>query len=147
MHQKIIKILLIITIIFPLNVKASSIVMDIDSGRILYQNNVHEKKLIASITKIMTAIIAIENNDLNKNVTIGKEILTMYGTNIYIEVGEKMTLRNLLYGLILRSGNDSAIALATATSKNEENFVQLMNEKAVKLGLKDSIFKNTKRWL
>lgn len=143
MHQKIIKFFLIFLIIFPTSTKASSIVMDIDSGRILYENNIHEKKLIASITKIMTAIIAIENNDLNKKITVGKEILSMYGTNIYIEVGEIITIKDLLYGLILRSGNDSAIALATATSKTEEKFVELMNDKAKKIGMKNTIFQNS----
>ena len=136
-------LLLIIVFTFPLKINASSIVMDIDSGRILHQNNIHEKKLIASITKIMTAIIAIENNDINAKVTIGKEILTMYGTNIYIEVGEEITIKDLLYGLILRSGNDSAIALAAATSKTEENFVKLMNEKAKEIGMTNTIFENS----
>ncbi len=123
---------------------ASSIVMDIDSKRVLYQNNIHEKKLIASTTKIMTAIIVIENNkDLNQKVTIGDEILTMYGTNIYIEPHEKITIKDLLYGLLLRSGNDAAIALATYTAKTEENFVKLMNEKAKEIGMKNTIFQNS----
>lgn len=123
---------------------ASSIVMDIDSKRVLYQNNIHEKKLIASTTKIMTAIIVIENNkDLNQKVTIGDEILTMYGTNIYIEPHEKITIKDLLYGLLLRSGNDAAMALATYTAKTEENFVKLMNEKAKEIGMKNTIFQNS----
>ena len=118
--------------------------MDIDSKRVLYANNIHEKKLIASTTKIMTAIVAIENNkDLNKIITIGEEILTMYGTNIYIEPKEQITIKDLLYGLILRSGNDAAIALATSTSKTEESFVKLMNEKAQELGMKNTIFQNS----
>lgn len=122
----------------------SSIVMDIDSGRVLYEKNVHEKRLIASITKIMTAILTIENNqNLNKKVKIGNEILTMYGTNIYIEVGEKMKVIDLLYGLMLRSGNDSAIALATYTSQSEEEFVKLMNKKAQELGMSNTSFQNS----
>ena len=143
MYQKIIKIFIIIILLIPLKVGASSIVMDIDSGRVLYENNIHEKRLIASITKIMTAILTIENNNLNKKVTIGEEILTMYGTNIYIEVGEIISIKDLLYGLILRSGNDSAIALATATSKTEEKFVELMNKKAKELDMKNSSFQNS----
>ena len=74
----------------------SSIVMDIDTGRIIYQKNSNNKQLIASTTKIMTAIVAIENGKLEKKVTVGEEVLKMYGTNIYVEVGEKMSLKDLL---------------------------------------------------
>lgn len=83
-------------------------VMDLDSGRVLYQNNANERRLIASITKIMTAIVTIENGDLEKQVTVGEEVLKSYGTNIYIGVGEKIKIKDLLYGLILRSGNELA---------------------------------------
>ena len=67
----------------------------------------------------------------------------MYGTNIYIECKEQITLKDLLYGLILRSGNDAAIALAVSTSKTEENFVKLMNEKAHEIGMKNTVFQNS----
>lgn len=120
----------------------SSIVMDINSGRILYENNPHEKRLIASTTKIMTAIIALEQTDINKEVQIGEEVLKMYGTNIYIEVGEKIKLIDLLYGLLLRSGNDAAVAIAVAVSGSEEKFVEEMNLKAKEIGMKNSIFAN-----
>ena len=120
----------------------SSIVMDLDSGRVLYQKNANERRLIASTTKIMTALITLENISLNKKIEVGEEVLKMYGTNIYIEVGEKITIKDLLYGLLLRSGNDASIALANAVSKNEEEFVKLMNDKAQKLGMKNSIFSN-----
>lgn len=121
----------------------SSVVLDMDSKRILYQKNKDEKRLIASITKIMTAVVAIENKNLNDVVTIGEEVLPMYGSNIYIEVGERMTLRDLLYGLLLRSGNDSAVAIATYVGGTEENFVKMMNEKARMLGMKNTEFKNS----
>lgn len=133
---------------FPVFVEAitdtakSTIVMDMDSGRILYQKNIDEKRLIASTTKIMTAVIAIENSNLNDQVTIGEEVLTMYGSNIYIELGEVMTLRNLLYGLLLRSGNDAAIVIANYVGGDEESFVKMMNDKAKKIGMKDTIFMN-----
>ena len=107
---------------------ASSIVMDLDSGRILYQNSIHEERLIASTTKIMTAIVALENGDLTKKVTVGDEILSMYGTNIYIQVGEKMKLRDLLYGLMLRSGNDASVVIAKAVAGSEKKFVAMMNK-------------------
>ena len=104
--------------------------MDMDSGRILYEKNANEQRLIASITKIMTATVAIENGNLNKEITIGEEVLKMYGSNIYVELGEKMTLKNLLYGLLLRSGNDAAVVIANNVSKDEETFVEMMNKKA-----------------
>lgn len=141
------KKILLFSLLICLNInicKAASIVMDMDSKRVLYENKIHEKKLIASTTKIMTAIIAIENNDdLNKKITIGDEILTMYGTNIYIEPNEQITIKDLLYGLLLRSGNDAAIALATYTSKTEKKFVTLMNKKAQELGMKNTNFQNS----
>lgn len=120
----------------------SSVVIDMDSGRILYDNNKDEKRLIASITKIMTAVIAIEKKDLNEVVTIGEEVLPMYGSNIYIEVGEEMSLRDLLYGLILRSGNDAAVSIAKYVGGTEEKFVDLMNKKAKALGMTNTIFNN-----
>lgn len=119
-----------------------TIVMDIDSGRVLYENRSHEKRLIASITKILTAIVTLENNDINKKITVGNEILKMYGTSIYLEVGEKMRIEDLLYGLLLRSGNDAAVTLASSTAGSEKDFVKLMNKKAQELGMKDSIFAN-----
>ena len=116
--------------------------MDLTTGRILYDNQSNKKQLIASTTKIMTAIIAIEQGDLNEKIIIGNEILKMYGTNIYIEVGEKIKLIDLLYGLLLRSGNDAAIAIATAISNTEEEFVNEMNKMAEKLGMKNTVFEN-----
>lgn len=139
---------LILLLIIPINCFAlndtsrSSIVMDVDSGRILYQNNAKEKRLIASITKIMTFAVTEENINVSKKVVAGEEILDMYGTSIYIEKDEEMTIKNLLYGLMLRSGNDASMVIAKAVSKNEENFVKLMNEKAKKLGMTSTTFKN-----
>ena len=138
------KILIIFLFLITIPVNASSIVMDIDSKRILYEENKDEQRLIASITKIMTAIITIENNkDLNKKITVGEEVLTMYGTSIYLQVGEQMSIKDLLYGLILRSGNDAALVLAINTSKTEENFVKLMNKKAKELNMTNTIFQNS----
>ena len=129
---------------FPITVVASSsvIAMDIDSGRILYEDNANEEKLIASTTKVMTAIIAIEEGKLHKKVTVGEEVLKMYGTNIYVEVGEKISLLDLLYGLLLRSGNDASVVIAKAVAESEEEFVKLMNAKAKELGMKDTVFEN-----
>lgn len=125
------------------NVYASNyVVMDMDSGRVLASRSMHKEKLIASITKIMTCIIVIESSNLDKEITVGEEILKMYGTNIYVEVGEKLKVIDLLYGLMLRSGNDAAITLAVNTSGSEEEFVKLMNKKALEIGMKNTKFSN-----
>ena len=101
-----------------------------------------KKKLIASTTKIMTCIIALENGDLNSIRKVGNEVLKAYGSGIYVQVGEEMSLENLLYGLMLRSGNDAAIEIAYHISGNLEKFVALMNQKAYELGMKDTTFLN-----
>lgn len=133
-------------LIFPISAVAdsskSSIVMDLNSGRVLYENDANHQRLIASITKIMTAILAIENGDLDKKVIVGEEVLSMYGTNIYVEVGEKMTMRDLIYGLLLRSGNDAAVVIAKEIGGTEAKFVQMMNSKAREIGMKNTVFKN-----
>jgi len=131
--------------ILPLNVSAysakSSIVMDIDSGRILYNNNKDDRRLIASITKIMTCIVVLENENIEKEVVVGDEVRSMYGTNIYLETGEKIRIKDLLYGLMLRSGNDAAITLAVNTL-GYDVFVAKMNECAIKIGMKNTFFEN-----
>ena len=135
----------ILILIIPINTYAycnNCIVMDMDSGRILYEHNKDKKMLIASTTKIMTAVVAIENKDLNEEVIIGDEVLKMYGTNIYIEPGEKLSLRDLLYGLMLRSGNDAAVSIAKYVSGSIDKFVELMNTKAKELGMNNTIFRN-----
>lgn len=120
----------------------SSIVMDLDSGRVLYENNADEERLIASITKIMTCIIAIEEGDLNNEVEAGEEILKMYGTSIYLELNEKMKLIDLLYGLMLRSGNDASVVIAKAVAGSVDEFVKMMNEKAKEIGMTNTTFSN-----
>lgn len=146
MKKRLFFLLFFLCLIFPFNVYAdsssSSVAIDINSKRILYENNKDEKRLIASITKVMTALIALEYGNLGDVVTAGEEILSMYGSNIYLELGEEMTLENLLYGLMLRSGNDAAVVIANHISKSEKEFVILMNEKAKDLGMKNTIFSN-----
>lgn len=147
MKNKIIVTIIIGLLIYPKIVVAqatskSSAVIELNSGRILYQKNANEKKLIASTTKIMTAILTIENGKLNDVVEVGEEVLKMYGTNIYLEVGEKITVEDLLYGLILRSGNDASVVLAKYIGGTEENFVKLMNSKAKEIGMVETTFSN-----
>ena len=142
------KIILIILLLIscPITVNAISaetaIVMDMDSGRVLFQKNIHKQKLIASTTKIMTALVTIENIDLKKQVTVDESVLKAYGSAIYIEVGENISILDLLYGLILRSGNDAAIVIAKEVSSSMDKFANLMNEKAQEIGMKDTIFYN-----
>lgn len=146
--KKIIIIFFVMLTLFPFGVDAlsisgrSAILMDIDSGRILYEKDINTKRLIASTTKIMTCIIALENGDLNSIVTAGEEVLSMYGTNIYIEVGEKMSLLDLLYGLMLRSGNDASVVIAKHIGGSIENFVNMMNQKAKEIGMNNTIYNN-----
>ena len=116
--------------------------MDMDSGRILYGKNINYKQSVASISKIMTAICVIENVDINKTVTVGDEVLKSYGSGIYVQIGEKLKIKDLLYGLMGGSGNDAALVLAYNTSGDLDSFVSLMNKKAKKIGMKNTTFKN-----
>lgn len=91
----------------------------------------------------MTCILAIENSNLNEIVKVDDSILKSYGSGIYISVGEEIKLIDLLYGLMLRSGNDAAIMISTYISGSEEEFVSLMNKKAKEIGMKNTIFYNS----
>lgn len=144
--MKKIIVLFLLLVIFPLKVNAISaskaIVMDLNSGRVLYDLNKDEPQLIASITKIMTCLIAINYSDLNKIVVVDEDILQAYGSSVYLEVGEEIKLLDLLYGLMLRSGNDAAIAVANAVAGSTEAFVYLMNEYAAAIGMENTTFVN-----
>ena len=139
----IILILLLIPKVNASTTSASSyILMDETTGRVLLSKDMNSKRLIASITKIMTSIIAIESGKVEDTVTIDDSILKAYGSGIYIEVGEEIKLKDLLYGLMLRSGNDAALAIANYIAGSEGNFVNLMNAKAKELGMKNTLFYN-----
>lgn len=135
-------------ILFPYSVQAistsatSSILMDMDSGRIIYENNSHEVRSVASISKIMTAILAIESKKLDKTVKVSDVVLEAYGSGIYIKPGEKLTLQDLVYGLMLRSGNDAALMIAEYVSGSVPKFVEKMNQKAQEIGMKQTTFHN-----
>lgn len=111
-------------------------------GRLLYGTGLHQTQSVASISKVMTAIVAMEHGDLSMKITIGEEINDAQGSSIYLKEGETYTLEELLYGLLLRSGNDAANSIAKAVGGKEENFVRWMNEKADELGMKDTLFRN-----
>lgn len=117
-------------------------VLDADGGRILYSKNGEKKYLIASTSKIMTALVAINNADLDDVVVAGEEILDAYGSSIYLKPQEKMTLRDLVYGLMLRSGNDAALTIAVHVAGSVDGFVKLMNDTALMIGMHDTKFSN-----
>lgn len=140
------KLFLILFFIIPINVNAISarniIAMDMDTNRVLYAKAIHDEHLIASITKIMTTTIALELGDLKSKITATDTILKAYGSAIYVSVGEILTLEDLLYGLMLRSGNDAALMIAEHVGGDVDNFVKLMNQKAKEIGMKNTIFTN-----
>src|SRR5699024_5317526 len=126
----------------PLVSAEQAILMEQESGAILYEKNPDNPQLIASITKVMTAIIAIEYGDLSDQVKISHDAVYTEGSSIYLEENEMMSLEDLVYGLMLRSGNDAAVAIAEHVGGSVDGFVYLMNEKAKWLGLNDTNFSN-----
>ena len=120
----------------------SAIVIDAETGRVLYEKNADERALIASTTKIMTALVICEQCNVLDRVRIPKEAVGIEGSSMYLQEGEVLTVQELLYGLMLRSGNDAAVALAIYCSGTVEGFAQLMNDKAHQLGMKNSHFSN-----
>ena len=144
------KLIILLLVIIPFNTYAltdsskGSIVMDVDSGRILYQKNSNTSMLIASTTKLMTFLVANKyaGDKLNSKITVGEEVLKAYGTNMYLSISEEITLRDLLYGLMLRSGNDASIEIAYLVAGSIDDFVSLMNLEANNLGMLNTNFKN-----
>ena len=128
---------------FALGVSAqSAIVIDAVYGNVLYEKNAHTKMTMASTTKIMTALCAVEEGDLDKKIKVDDSAVGVEGSSIYLKYGEELTLRELVYGLMLNSGNDAAVAIACAVSGSVEKFAQLMNYKAHEIGVKNTQFKN-----
>ncbi|WP_330949590.1 D-alanyl-D-alanine carboxypeptidase family protein [Virgibacillus sp. MG-45] len=120
----------------------NAILMEQSSGRVLYEKKAHEKQPIASITKIMTAIVAIESGKMDEIAKASRRAIYTEGSSIYLEQGEKMSIEDLLYGLMLRSGNDAAVAIGEHIGGSMEGFVYLMNEKARWLGMTNTHFEN-----
>ncbi len=133
-------------VILPVPVNAISAqkayVLDAVSGRVLYERNSAERSLIASTTKIMTALIVCEQCNVLDRMRIPKEAVGIEGSSMYLQEGEVLTLQELLYGLMLSSGNDAAVALAIYCGGTVEGFAQLMNDKARVLGLSGTHFEN-----
>ena len=120
----------------------SAILYCADTGDVLYEKNADKRMLIASVTKIMTAIVVIENCDLNEQVKLKPEWCAIEGSSMYLDYRRSYTVKELLTGLLLVSGNDAATALACHMSGDERSFSAKMNEKAKELGLKNSSFRN-----
>lgn len=126
-----------------INMSASAaILMDKDSGRILYQNNINSRFLTASIAKIMTAIVAIENGNIEAFYKVDEETARQEGSSLYMELGDEIKLIDLLYGLLLRSGNDAAVLIARNVFGKYDDFIYEMNETAKKIGMTNSTFSN-----
>ncbi len=120
----------------------SAVVMDAITGRILYEKSCDSKSLIASTTKIMTALVVCEQCNVLDRVRIPKEAVGIEGSSMYLQAGEVLTVQELLYGMMLHSGNDAATALAIYCGGTQEGFVQLMNDKARALSMQNTRFGN-----
>ena len=122
---------------------ASAVLMDGETGRVLCEKDGRTPRLIASTTKLMTALVALEwGCDLEEPVVILPEWTGIEGSSVYLRPGEEITLEALLYGLLLRSGNDAALAIAGHCGGTVEHFVARMNQKARELGMTDCSFAN-----
>ena len=123
--------------------EGSYIVISGNDGNVLEAENEHEVRSIASISKIMTAVVALENGDYIDQWIIGDEVTNVTGSMIWIAKGQQVSMRSLLYGMMLKSGNDAAVAIAHRVGGGSvERFVKMMNEKAAELGMKDTEFHN-----
>ena len=126
----------------PQNSAQSAVLMDADGGEVLYEKHADKTMLIASTTKIMTGLVVLENCDVSEEVIIRPEWTGIEGSSIYLKSGETLTVEELLYGMLLNSGNDAAVALACHTAGSIEAFADMMNERAELLGLVGTSFRN-----
>lgn len=120
----------------------SAILIDADTNMVLYEKNAEAKLPMASTTKIMTAILAIENLDLDSIISVDERAYAVEGSSMYLGIGENISVRNLVYGLMLSSGNDAAVELSILMAGSPEKFADLMNAKAVEIGALNTNFVN-----
>ena len=120
----------------------SAIAIEAQSGEIYFEKNPHEKLPMASTTKIMTALVALENCDINKEIHVSKDAVGVEGSSVYLYENECLTLEDLLYALLLESANDAAAAIAIEIGGSVEGFAAMMNDKARELGLENTSFEN-----
>jgi len=121
---------------------AAAILVNMEDGRVLYEKNADARRAIASTTKIMTGIVALESLPLDRVVTASKHATDAGESEIWLVPGEKLSVKDLLYALLVKSGNDAAVALAEASAGSEKAFVERMNAKAAELGMKNTHFSN-----
>ena len=126
----------------PMHSAKAAVIYDADYGQVLYEHNGNAPMLIASTTKIMTAVVALEQCDTQELVTATAEMANVEGSSMYLQKGKEYTLKELLYGLMLASGNDAATAIAVHVAGDTEAFAALMNQKAAELGLGNTHFEN-----
>ncbi|MGX6442621.1 D-alanyl-D-alanine carboxypeptidase family protein [Neobacillus sp. K501] len=119
-----------------------AILMEQESGRILFEKDAHTKRRIASITKIMTALLAIESGKMDEMVKVSDQATRAEGSSVYLKPGEEIKLAHLVYGLMLRSGNDTAVAIAEHVGGSLDGFVFMMNQKAKEIGMLNTHFSN-----
>lgn len=120
----------------------AAIVVDLQNGLVLYEKNIHDQLPIASLTKLMTAIVVLEENDIKEEVTVSANAANGIGAKVWLAEGEKISVENLLYAALIPSANDAAIALAEHNSGTIDDFVNKMNKKAKNLGLYSTQFLN-----
>ena len=139
-------VLMAAVLFFPLSVSAISaekaILLDAGTGRVMFERNADDRSLIASTTKIMTALVVCEQCNVLDRVRIPREAVGIEGSSLYLREGEVLTVQELLYGLMLHSGNDAAVALAIYCGGTVEGFAQLMNDEAARIGLNNTHFVN-----
>ena len=156
--KKVFILTFIFVLLIPIKVNAkeekllsnadSGILIEVSTGNIIYEKNKDKKVFVASLTKMVAQTIILENLEkgkikLSDVVTISKNAADMGGSQIYLTEGEKMTVKDLLKGISVASGNDATVAMAEYIGGSEEKFVKMMNDKAKELGLKNTSFKNS----
>lgn len=128
--------------ISPIIESGGAIAIDRKTGKILFEKNPHVRMPMASITKLMTALILIEENQLDEIVTISKTAASTPGSDMALQIGERITVENLIKGLMINSANDAAVALAEHNAGSSQNFIQKMNKRSEELGLSNTHFSN-----
>lgn len=118
----------------------AAVLIEKNTGRVLYRRNEETALPMASTTKVMTALLALEEGQLDDVVTVSRNAFGVPGTSIYLSEGEKLTLRDLLYGLMLASGNDAAVAIAEHIGGSVDAFCRRMTERAAELGCQNTVF-------
>jgi len=121
---------------------AAGVLMDAETGSVLWNKEMHERRPVASTTKVMTALLALECSDLDASVRVGKSVLEIHGSNVGLKPGDLVRMDDLLASLLLSSGNDAAVVIAEHVSESVASFADLMNARASQLGGSDTHFVN-----